>query len=69
MLLDGETIATGDILHGDANGIVTVPWASLDTLPNAVRQVREGEERDLAYIQSAEFTLDGYRRLRSYGRG
>jgi len=68
VLIEGETIATGDILHGDANGIVTVPWASLDALPDAVQQVRDGEERDLAYIQSAEFSLEGYKRLRSYGR-
>lgn len=67
VLVDGEKIATGDILHGDANGIVLVPWDSLVDLPEAVAAVRDGERRDLAYIDSAGFTLAGYRRQRSYG--
>lgn len=67
VLLDGETIATGDLLHGDANGLVVVPWASLDDLSEAVQHVQDGEARDLAYIEGPEFTLAGYRRLRTYG--
>ncbi len=67
VLLEGQRISTGDILHGDANGIVSVPWASLDALPGAVQEVRDGEARDLAYIASPEFTLEGYRHMRSYG--
>lgn len=67
VVLDGERIATGDLLHGDPNGIVVVPWAALPDLPDAVRNVRESEARDLAYLGGPDFTLDGYRRLRSYG--
>ncbi|MFI9489265.1 RraA family protein [Promicromonospora sp. NPDC052451] len=65
--LDGETVATGDVLHGDVNGLVVVPWAALPGLPAAVARVREGEARDLAYLESPDFTLAGYRRLRTYG--
>lgn len=67
VVLDGERIATGDLLHGDANGIVVVPWESLPDLPGAVRTVRESEARDLAYLDGPDFTLEGYQRLRSYG--
>ena len=35
--LDGQEVRTGDILHGDANGIVIVPRQVLDGLPEAVR--------------------------------
>ncbi|MBE1876073.1 RraA family protein [Myceligenerans pegani] len=67
VLLDGERIATGDILHGDANGLVVVPWDALADLPAAVERVRDGEARDLAYIEGPDFTLAGYRRQRTYG--
>lgn len=67
VLLDGQLVRTGDILHGDANGIVIVPWEGLADLPAAVEAVRAAERRDLDYLESPEFTLDGYRALRGYG--
>lgn len=67
VLLEGQVLATGDILHGDANGLVVVPWEALASLPAAVQQVRAGEARDLAFITGDDFTLAGYRRIRSYG--
>lgn len=69
VLLEGQTLTTGDILHGDANGLVTVPWDALAELPEAVRQVRDGEARDLAFITGDDFTLAEYRRIRTYGHG
>lgn len=65
--LDGETIRTGDILHGDANGIVVVPREALADLQGAVFEIREAERRDLDYILGPDFTLDGYRAMRGYG--
>lgn len=65
--VDGQLVRTGDILHGDANGVVIVPWESLDDLPGAVEAVRTIERRDLDYLQSPEFTLEGYRAMRGYG--
>ena len=67
VLLDGQLVRTGDILHGDANGIVLVPWESLPDLPAAVDAVRTAERRDLDYIDGPDFTLEGYRALRGYG--
>ncbi|WP_137845016.1 RraA family protein [Microbacterium sp. 2FI] len=66
--LDGQVVHTGDILHGDANGIVIVPWEGLSDLRGAVDAVRTTERRDLDFIDSPEFTLDGYRAMRGYGR-
>lgn len=65
--LDGQLVRTGDILHGDANGVVIVPWEGLADLPAAVGAVQAAERRDLDYLESAEFTLDGYRAMRGYG--
>lgn len=67
VLLDGQLVRTGDILHGDANGIVVVPHEALAELPGAVTAVRESERRDLDFIDGPDFTLEGYRALRGYG--
>jgi len=69
VLLDGQLVRTGDILHGDANGIVIVPEASLPDLREAVDAIRSSERRDLDFIDSPAFTLEGYRAQRSYGAG
>lgn len=68
VLLDGQLVRTGDLLHGDANGIVLVPAAALPDLPAAVEAVRTTERRDLDFIEGPDFTLDGYRAMRGYGR-
>ena len=69
VLLDGQLVRTGDILHGDANGIVIVPEASLPDLREAVDAIRSSERRDLDFIDSPTFTLEGYRAQRAYGAG
>lgn len=55
--LDGARIETGELLHGDANGIVVVPRACLDGLPEAVAAIRERESRFMAFIRGERFTL------------
>lgn len=56
--LDGERIATGDVLHGDRNGIVVVPAACLDGLAGAVETIRERERRFMDFVRSDGFTVD-----------
>lgn len=67
VLVDGQLVRTGDILHGDANGVVIVPGEALADLPAAVAAVQAAETRDLDYLASAEFTLAGYKAMRGYG--
>ncbi|MCC6792018.1 MAG: RraA family protein [Thermomicrobiales bacterium] len=57
--LDGETINTGDILHGDVNGIVVVPAETLSGLREAVEKIQDRERRFMTYIKSDRFTLAG----------
>jgi 4-hydroxy-4-methyl-2-oxoglutarate aldolase len=59
--LDGATIQTGDILHGDANGIVVIPPQTLDGLRAAVEKIQDRERRFMAFIKSDRFTLEGAR--------
>ncbi|MEJ7839144.1 MAG: RraA family protein [Thermomicrobiales bacterium] len=53
--LDGQRVVTGDILHGDANGIVIVPEAVLAGIGDAVIKVRSSEQATMDYIRSADF--------------
>lgn len=53
--LDGQSVSTGDILHGDRNGIVIVPDSVLDGLPKAVEGIREKEAATMEYVRSDAF--------------
>jgi regulator of RNase E activity RraA len=64
--LDGQRIETGDILHGDVNGIVIVPAAVLAGLPDAVAQIRDRERRVMEFIRGDAFTLEGVKSGRGY---
>ena len=55
--LDGHEISTGDILHGDANGIVIVPRDVLAELPAAVQAVRDRERATMEFIRSPDYAL------------
>jgi regulator of RNase E activity RraA len=57
--IGGELINTGDILHGDANGIVVIPEEVLGGLEQAVAEVRDRERRLMDYIKGDSFTLEG----------
>lgn len=64
--LDGEQVETGDILHGDRNGIVIVPDEVLDELPDAVAGVREREATQLEYMRGGDFSLADLKRRSGY---
>jgi 4-hydroxy-4-methyl-2-oxoglutarate aldolase len=64
--LDGQEVRTGDILHGDANGVVIVPRQVLDGLPEAVREVRTRERATMEFITGAEYTIAAERGRAGY---
>ena len=64
--LDGQELKTGDILHGDANGIVIVPREVLDELPEAVQEVRTRERATMDFVNSPEFTIAAARKRAGY---
>ncbi|MEJ7763184.1 MAG: RraA family protein [Thermomicrobiales bacterium] len=64
--LDGEVIRPGDILHGDANGIVVVPPDVLDGLPAAVEDVRAKEAETMGRIKAEGFRLADIRPSSGY---
>jgi 4-hydroxy-4-methyl-2-oxoglutarate aldolase len=64
--LDGQEVRTGDILHGDANGIVIVPRQVFDGLPEAVEEVRTRERATMDFINSSAFTIAAERERAGY---
>lgn len=57
--IHGLVVKPGDVLHGDENGLISVPQVQLDSLRDAVERVRAKERRLMDYVRSAGFTLDG----------
>jgi len=55
--LDGQRVETGDLLHGDRNGIVLIPDVVLDGLPAAVEGIRDRESAQLVYMRGETFSL------------
>jgi 4-hydroxy-4-methyl-2-oxoglutarate aldolase len=66
VIIDGQRVETGDLLHGDANGIVIVPPSVLDELPRVVQEVRDSELRRMNFIKSDAFTLEAIKSGREY---
>jgi 4-hydroxy-4-methyl-2-oxoglutarate aldolase len=64
--LDGQVVQTGDILHGDANGIVIVPREVLDGLSAEVDKVRARERATMDFVLSAEYSLKLARQRAGY---
>lgn len=66
----GLPVRPGELLHGDENGLITVPEADLERLKEAVEDVRRNERRIMDYARSPEFTVDGFAAMagRSYSQ-
>jgi regulator of RNase E activity RraA len=59
----GLVVRTGDLLHGDEHGVLSIPPQIAAQLPEAVGRIIAREQRILGYCQSAEFDLDELKRL------
>lgn len=57
----GLPIQSGDLLHGDENGLLLVPKTGLEKLPQAVEQVRNRERELMELVRGESFSLDKLR--------
>lgn len=55
----GLQVRPGDLLHGDANGLISAPGDAVDRALEAVASVRQKEQGRLDYANSPDFTLEG----------
>lgn len=59
--IDGLMIRPQDILHGDENGLISVPREALERLPDAVERVRSREKALIDFVRGPNFNFDGLR--------
>ena len=59
----GMEVRPGELLHGDENGLITVPQGLEDALPAAVAGVREREKKVMDFVRGPEFSLDGFENM------
>lgn len=62
----GLAISPGDILHGDANGVVTIPRGLAQEVPARSEQILERERQRVEFLLGPEFSFDELRRRSSW---
>jgi regulator of RNase E activity RraA len=58
----GMSISPGDLIHGDANGLVVIPPAIADQIPEKAQAVLDKERDKVAFITSDEYSLEEHAR-------
>jgi 4-hydroxy-4-methyl-2-oxoglutarate aldolase len=59
----GLSVSTGDVLFGDAGGLLSVPPAILLEIPDAIDRLNSKEAQVIAFCRSPHFSIDGLRAL------
>jgi len=62
----GMTVQPGDLLHGDANGLLVVPMEIAAQVVERAEKVWERERRIVEYVKSSQFTLEGLKDIISH---
>lgn len=63
VVVGGIEVKTGDVIHADQHGVQVVPRELVGKLPEACEAVIRKERKIIAYCQSAEFTVEGLKKL------
>ena len=61
--IGGLETKPGDLLHGDRNGVLTIPGEVVAQVPPVAKKLRGFEEKLIAFCQSGKFSLDQLRRM------
>jgi 4-hydroxy-4-methyl-2-oxoglutarate aldolase len=56
----GMPVTPGELLHGDENGLITIPAGVEHTLPAAVEDIRQRERKVMEFVRGPEFSLDQF---------
>jgi regulator of RNase E activity RraA len=55
--IGGLTIQPGDLIHGDRNGVHTIPPEIASQLPDMVRRIQEQEDELIRFCRSSAFSV------------
>lgn len=64
VVVGGITIYPGDLLHGDCNGVTTVPTRIADQIPDICDEFAAAERHVLDYVNAGSPTVEGFGRAR-----
>ena len=64
VMVGGITIYPGDLLHGDCNGITTIPVDVASEIPQACTEFMKAEAHVIEYMKSAAPTVPGFKEAR-----
>lgn len=56
----GQTIYPGDLLHGDCNGVTTIPRDIGSLVARACGEFMQAEEEILSYVKAGKVDVDGF---------
>jgi regulator of RNase E activity RraA len=59
----GVVVNPGEVIHGDINGVITVPDVPMNQLCDAVNTIRCKEKTVMDFVRSDQFSLDGFKKL------
>ena len=57
----GLTIQPGDLLHGDANGLLTVPPGIIEGVLEQAKLIQDAEKEYFDFLQGSTYTYEGLR--------
>jgi regulator of RNase E activity RraA len=60
----GLTVFQGDLLHGDVNGVTTIPHEVASEVPDACRELMDAEDIVLNYVKGSNITVEGMEEAR-----
>ena len=52
VVISGVTVEPGDLIHGDENGVLKIPWECVDSLADKSREVLDHEWRLIQGMKS-----------------
>jgi len=64
VVIDDVRIESGDLLHGDINGVTIIPHSITNQVVAAATRIRQREAEQIAYVNASEFTLEGLHQWR-----
>ena len=59
----GLQIHTGDLLHGDRHGLLTIPKLVAGDVPAVAEKLQKAEEKIIAFCESGDFSLERLREI------
>jgi regulator of RNase E activity RraA len=58
VVVDGLSVEPGDLIHGDENGVLSIPRAIAGQVARRAAEMREAEAAAIRELQRSEFSLD-----------